>query len=748
MLCCLNKKGSEGRGWLLKGGEKGVVAEPPHWSCTEWLDELIVSPSVLPNQDLSKILLRGNDDGTSDFKYIRNLTRDQVRKAIREWNSHKEEQLIEGIQKMNDPEAMKLLATQKKAKAAAKKAASRAAAESAKIAKAALYTCGKQRGGWAERQCNSCGFVEQAVPSWMVSLSQDMGMRTIHFETVQAIINNMEHKEFPSEAKHLMKEHKDHTDQEMHHAKDPTWFEKTANFNKATNSMLWAKLKACQLVLSNTHIHFMTFQGRQAAFEGCMDNGDPTIREAACRGLALIGKAGLPHAPAMAKRIESEPSAYPAVTVAAIHTLVGMGDEVALHAPSVATRLMDSRKEVRKAAALAIKYMAQVGLERFDSEHIAEKLQRRLHDSDPYTRIATMEALVALEDEGEKYASVVAEKLKDYHPDVLRAAIRALGFMNDAGARYAGGVAKLIDNKWVRQTAIQVLGDMGKPGEPYAKLVAERLQDSNEEVRKAALSALGKMGEAGAAHSAAALNASSDWRVVSSAIALLSNMGRTGAATANIVASKLEDADEDVRRVACEALGNMGDAGAAHADKVKCRLKDEDSDVRQAACVALSHMGEAGAVYADSIAEILEDEFELVRVAASEALGLMGNSGARHVSAVAARLEDACRRVRKAAVDALSGMGKRAAEYAAERLEHNIWHVREAACEALSQLGNTGASQADRVATFLTDEAWQVRKAACSALRAMGHAGMRHSDAIAKCDITGKIDRLDSVYVY
>ena len=256
------------------------------------------------------------------------------------------------------------------------------------------------------------------------------------------------------------------------------------------------------------------------------------------------------------------------------------------------------------------------------------------------------------------------------------------------------------ENRYVRESAVAALGQIGSDKAIHALIVA--LKDKDSDIRRSAAEALGRIGSDKAVDVLITALNDENSGVRGHVATALGQIGSDKAIHAFIVA--LKDEDSGIRRSAAWGLGRIGSDKAV--DVLIAALNDEDRYVRRSVATALGQIGNDKAVDALIVALNDEDEDIYVRVDVAEALGQIGSDKA--IDVLIAALNDEDTYVSGKAREALRRTGTdKAIDVLIAALKN--WHsgVRK---NAAFELGSIGSDKAvDALITALNDENSSVR---------------------------------------
>lgn len=212
-----------------------------------------------------------------------------------------------------------------------------------------------------------------------------------------------------------------------------------------------------------------------------------------------------------------------------------------------------------------------------ESTHIEQAFED-LHSNDPVKRSSAIEILVAtpLSTMAATPLPILLTALDDKNARVRKVATTALGLKGDVAA--IPSLLNLLQDKWVRETAVRALGQIGLPA------LLPILQGKDVVLRRVAVTTLGTTGDA---------------TVIPELL------------------DALMDEDETVRQAAAQSLGKIGDASTAPT-LIKA-LADKERLVSDAAKEALVKMG---VHVTKALVIALNDKDRTIRTATSNILAL------------------------------------------------------------------------------------------------------------------------------
>jgi len=176
------------------------------------------------------------------------------------------------------------------------------------------------------------------------------------------------------------------------------------------------------------------------------------------------------------------------VNLSALEALQALGETGCEFSQDVSELLDDDVYLVRAKAAQTLGVMK--------AEDDIGKLPELFEDKAPSVRIAALDAMAELGEEGSEHSNEVFICLGDKVGAVRMAALRCLGCMGEAGRCYAGVIARMLTDSdaGVRAATCETLGKLGPRGAAFADEIAMCLQDQADFVRESAAAALGSMG--------------------------------------------------------------------------------------------------------------------------------------------------------------------------------------------------------------------------------------------------------------
>jgi hypothetical protein len=173
--------------------------------------------------------------------------------------------------------------------------------------------------------------------------------------------------------------------------------------------------------------------------------------------------------------------------------------------------------------------------------------------------------------------------------------------------------------------AAYALGAMGAPAVPA---LIDVLRDESESVRRNAGYALCAMGASAVPSLIEAVNDPREW-TRASAVEILGDTGRPAQDAVPVLIKALHDTADAVRRQAAEALGTVGEAAQAAVPALAGALRDHDEWVRRNAALALVRLGRLAEEAVPALIEALRDENRYVRAKAAKALERIGTPAAQ-----------------------------------------------------------------------------------------------------------------------
>lgn len=453
-----------------------------------------------------------------------------------------------------------------------------------------------------------------------------------------------------------------------------------------------------------------------------MDDGDAVLREYRTlrEALRAIGSAAVRP---LAELLEDPASEMQCDAAWALGE-IGLGARVAV--PSLVTVLQDGDRELRRAAAGALRRIAPESAVVTDA--IVEMWRTALQSE---TRSERYEAAVALGRLGPR-ASAAVGALTACVQDPTSGAARALGRIGAAAAPAVGSLIDVLKSREVRtrRLAADAIGRIGRAARSAVPSLVAAMKDEDPEVRWRAAAAIGRIGseDSGCTEALIALLQDEDTEVrdhVASALGQLEThtaqgsralrrlcnvqepqqrvwplwaLAMAGDRTMGPVVAltkMLTGGDLDVRRTVCLALGKLGSRAAPAVGVLTRMARAEDEKLAMAAIEALGAVGPAAASATGVLSIALGSADPFVRRRAAEALGRIGPAAAVALPALEARLSDSSEEVVLAATVALGRMGEPATECteALTRLRGSKSpRIRSAAIVALSILGEESGS--------------------------------------------------------
>jgi len=300
--------------------------------------------------------------------------------------------------------------------------------------------------------------------------------------------------------------------------------------------------------------------------------------------------------------------------------------------------------------------------------------------------------------------------------------VLAIGRMPNAVLDSKGTVDALVNylkdvEPRVRAAAAMAIGNLGEAAASYADVVAELLDDGEEDTTWMSLNTGG-----------GAPRASADARFPRCA-AMMALARMKAFKQADAIARKLNDECWEVRMCALEALSEMDEAGRDAGDKIQKLLEDDMWMVRERACQVIGQLKAED--QATALAELIPDKVPSVRIAALLGLAEFPDMASAYSTEVFDCMKDPNYAVQAAAITCLGSLGDIGQCYTgviAQQLLEEDPALRAAACRALGKMGEYGAAFAEEVAECLTDTVPAVKIAAAGALAAMGTPAVGFTD--------------------
>ncbi|MFY0562690.1 HEAT repeat domain-containing protein [Archangium lansingense] len=284
------------------------------------------------------------------------------------------------------------------------------------------------------------------------------------------------------------------------------------------------------------------------------------------------------------------------------------------------------------------------------------------------------------------------------------------------------------EDRYVRSAAVRTLGALGPAAEVHLPLLAERLDDTEEEVLLKALEALGGMGAVASDQAPRLVDLLRDPRgqVVSTAGKALEAMGAAASTQAPRLVELLREGNLSATAsqfVAVDVLGKMGGAANSQLPALANLLRDPNGLTWMFAMKTLGRMGAVASSQVPAITPFLQHPDAHIRAEAAEALGSIGGAAGIQIPGLTVLLRDKDVRVQMAAVGALARMGTVSSaqvDALVAVIQKGDWYGRYRAGDALKEMGPGASLYASAIAGLLQHEEEEVREAAVMALGAMG----------------------------
>jgi HEAT repeat protein len=232
-------------------------------------------------------------------------------------------------------------------------------------------------------------------------------------------------------------------------------------------------------------------------------------------------------------------------------------------------------------------------------------------------------------------------------------ALLTLRELGAAAAEAVPSLRPCLRNPALVLLALDVVEGVGPAGSPLVTDLLGLLSERNGLVVQRAGEILVRLGPAAVPGLLGALK-SPNPRVRESAIERLGQIGKPAAGAVPALQAALEDEDTNVRLLAAEALGRIGSAAAPALAALQTRLSSWEADTRRGAVRALDRMGVDAKEVVPDLVSCLFDPDEVVRYGAASVLGRAGSAGEEVLTALEGALDDASPPVRLAAALALA----------------------------------------------------------------------------------------------
>ncbi len=429
--------------------------------------------------------------------------------------------------------------------------------------------------------------------------------------------------------------------------------------------------------------------------------------------------------------------------LAALETVANYGAFAEPAIPSLITTLGDPEKEIRTAAARALRGIDIDWAEGEAAISAVPSFVKATRKKDIEVRLAAVDALGEIGESAGESAPALVALLGDPAEAVRAAAAESLGRMGSAAEPAAPRLVALLtdDSDAVRGAAMETLTVMG-PAAPPALI--DVLDGDDPELRATALAALseiepgwanGELGEAAVARFTGVIREGfGEARI--SAIETLTSLGPAARKAIPDLVSVLIDGDRTVREAAVKALKAIDPkwtrskaARSAAPDLIRA-LVDSDRNISKTARAVLTRVAPDWPTDPDTVEAVphfqkaLSHSLDTVRVAAADVLRELGPAAKPAVDDLMNALTDdrqAVRRAAAAALDAISPGWRESGRMTAEveplleKLESDDWRVRAATCGTLGEMG--AASAIPALVACLADPDKNVRAEATEALK-------------------------------
>lgn len=212
----------------------------------------------------------------------------------------------------------------------------------------------------------------------------------------------------------------------------------------------------------------------------------PELRIPACAAaIALSHITGSKNTDDIVKLLGSD---NPDVVGTALEALGNIGAE---EYDDICPLLKAPQPSVKAKAASAL---GKIALANEPDPEIAEKVANLCGDKSPIVRLAAVEALGAMGDEGAAFSETILDLFKDKSFSVRAAAISTMGNVGVKGELYAPDVARMLnDNPLCAIASVGALANMGKRGKAFIDEVCMCINDDDSRLRIASIEALAKM---------------------------------------------------------------------------------------------------------------------------------------------------------------------------------------------------------------------------------------------------------------
>jgi HEAT repeat protein len=259
------------------------------------------------------------------------------------------------------------------------------------------------------------------------------------------------------------------------------------------------------------------------------------------------------------------------------------------------------------------------------ARHAVNLIVELLKSKEPRLRQGAAVALTELHGPSEIVGPALEEMMQDSDPSVRAGAIKAVGSM---GAKAVPGAIKSMQNKKLRDAAVEVLKEAGPAAEPAVKDLTAALADPDPDYRREVQLALAAIGP-----------------------------GAAPATDALVKSLNADKQNDRVKYTACVALGRIGPKAAAALPSLEKGLKSDDPVMRLASMWAIFRIKPGDKAVAAAAVPLLitglDHEKEAVREEIAVSLGDIGPAASAAVPALTKTLQDSSPAVRAAAEAAL-----------------------------------------------------------------------------------------------
>ncbi|VTS08718.1 HEAT repeat domain-containing protein [Tuwongella immobilis] len=364
--------------------------------------------------------------------------------------------------------------------------------------------------------------------------------------------------------------------------------------------------------------------------EGLLENPQPTVRAAATRTIAALGKPASQLVPKLILELNDPDESVRRV---AIEALKRMGSAAKPAIAVLGPRLTDDQISVRTAAAEILLSMGHAAKDAIDD------LGDALEGEDSNVRKLAAETLAILGPDAKPALPELLKAIqnKEFDPYQRTAFAQAIGAIGPTASDAAPIMLDLLDatDPILRSTVARALGRI----QPKSDLVIPKLitlirKDSNSNARLSAIFALGKLGTAAKAAAEPLLelynNSSTPIeRKIALAAALGAILPDQAATYHATVLNPLHDHSSRPliiiqRSVAMEMLELLGPAAKSAVPDLIALTRDRVADQRIRAARALASLGKLAEPAIPALVSLLKDSDATVRRAAMESLEKLG----------------------------------------------------------------------------------------------------------------------------